>query len=70
MTPYSFGTDAFDTGDTGDTTLEEAYSRVINYNKYRTAGISTSFSGAGINNVVGAGAPTWTGGFVNAVVNF
>lgn len=46
------------------------YSRVINRNTFLTAGISASFPGAGINNVVGGNAPVWTGGFVNVVVNF
>ena len=46
------------------------YSRVINRNTFLTAGISASFPGSGINNVVSGDAPTWTGGFINVVVNF
>lgn len=46
------------------------YSRIVNRNTYLTAGVSASFPGAGIDNVVGANAPTWTGGFINVVVNF
>lgn len=46
------------------------YSRVINRNTFLTAGISAAFPGAGIKDVVGANAPTWTGGFINVVINF
>jgi hypothetical protein len=46
------------------------YSRIINRNTFLTAGVSASFPGAGIDNVVGGNAPTWTGGFVNVVINF
>jgi hypothetical protein len=35
-----------------------------------TAGVSAAFAGAGIDNVVGGDAPTWTKGFINVVVNF
>lgn len=46
------------------------YSRIINRNTFLTAGLSVSFPGAGIDNVVGASADPWTGGFVNVVFNF
>ncbi|MDF9304069.1 alginate export family protein [Tritonibacter mobilis] len=46
------------------------YSRIINRNTFLTAGISVSFPGAGIDNVIGATADPWTGGFINVVVNF
>jgi hypothetical protein len=46
------------------------YSRIINRNTFLTAGISVSFPGAGIDNVIGGNADPWTGGFVNVVVNF
>ncbi|WP_245584750.1 alginate export family protein [Salipiger mucosus] len=46
------------------------YSRIINRNTFLTAGLSVSFPGAGIDDVVGGSADTWTGGFVNVVVNF
>ena len=46
------------------------YSRIINRNTFLTAGISVSFPGAGIDNVIGAGADPWTGGFVNVVFNY
>ncbi|MDU8946667.1 alginate export family protein [Ovoidimarina sediminis] len=46
------------------------YSRIINRNTFLTAGLSVSFPGAGIDNVVGGNAPNWTGGFVNVVFNF
>ncbi|MEL7116435.1 MAG: alginate export family protein [Pseudomonadota bacterium] len=46
------------------------YSRIINRNTFLTAGVSASFPGAGIDTVVGGNAPTWTGGFVNVVINF
>ena len=35
-----------------------------------TAGVSVSFPGAGIDNVIGGSADPWTGGFVNVVLNF
>lgn len=46
------------------------YNRIINRNTFFSAGLAVSFPGAGINDVVGGGAPTWTGGYVNVVVNF
>ena len=46
------------------------YSRIINRNTFLTAGVSVSVPGAGIEGVVGGSAPTWTGGFINVVVNF
>lgn len=46
------------------------YSRIINRNTFLTAGMSVSFPGAGIDNVVGRDADPWTGGFINVVVNF
>ncbi len=46
------------------------YSRVINRNTFLTAGVSVSFPGAGIDNVVGGSANPWTGGFINVVFNF
>lgn len=45
------------------------YSRIINRNTFLTAGISVSFPGAGIDNVIGRSASPWTGGFINVVVN-
>ncbi len=46
------------------------YSRIINRNTYLTAGVSVSFPGDGIDNVIGASADPWTGGFINVVFNF
>ncbi|MFS4580904.1 alginate export family protein [Phaeobacter sp. C3_T13_0] len=46
------------------------YSRIINRNTFLTAGVSVSFPGKGIDNVVGGSADPWTGGFVNVVYNF
>ena len=46
------------------------YFRVINQNTFLTAGVSVSFPGTGIDDVVGGNAAPWTGGFVNVVVNF
>ena len=46
------------------------YSRIINRNTFLTAGVSVSFPGAGIDDVVGGSADPWTGGFINVVVNF
>jgi hypothetical protein len=46
------------------------WSRIINRNTFLTAGVSVSFPGAGIDDVVGGSASTWTGGFVNVVFNF
>ena len=46
------------------------YSRIINRNTFLTAGVSVSFPGAGIDNVIGRSAEPWTGGFVNVVFNF
>lgn len=46
------------------------WSRIINRNTFLTAGISVSFPGEGIDNVIGGDASPWTGGFVNVVINF
>ncbi|MDX8350240.1 alginate export family protein [Cognatiyoonia sp. IB215446] len=46
------------------------YSRVINRSTFLTAGVSVSFPGAGIEDVVGGSADPWTGGFLNVVFNF
>lgn len=46
------------------------YSRIINRNTFLTAGVSVSFPGAGIDNVIGQTADPWTGGFLNVVVNY
>lgn len=46
------------------------YSRIINRNTFLTAGVSVSFPGAGIDNVIGRSADPWTGGFVNVVFNY
>ena len=46
------------------------YSRIINRNTFLTAGVSVSFPGAGIDDVVGGSADPWTGGFINVFVNF
>ncbi|MBI1386630.1 MAG: hypothetical protein GC150_17115 [Rhizobiales bacterium] len=46
------------------------YSRIINRNTFLTAGVSVSFPGEGIDNVIGRDASPWTGGFVNVVINF
>lgn len=46
------------------------YSRIINRNTFLTAGISVSFPGAGIDEVIGKNASPWAGGFVNVVINF
>jgi len=46
------------------------YSRIINRNTFLTAGVSVSFPGAAIDNVIGRDASPWTGGFINVVVNF
>ena len=46
------------------------YSRIINRNTFLTAGVSVSFPGKAIDNVIGRSAAPWTGGFVNVVFNF
>jgi len=46
------------------------YNRTINRNTFLTAGISASFPGKGIRDVIGGDAPVWLGGFVNVVVDF
>lgn len=46
------------------------YTRIINRNTFLTAGVSVSFPGAGIDDVVGVSADPWTGGFINVVFNF
>ncbi len=55
--------------DLGDDLFLE-YNRTINRNTFLTAGISASFPGKGIRDVIGGDAPVWLGGFVNVVVNF
>lgn len=45
------------------------YSRVLNPNTFLTAGVAVSFPGKGIRNIVG-NSDSWTGGFVNVVINF
>jgi hypothetical protein len=45
------------------------YSRILNNHTFLTAGFSVSFPGEGIRSA-SPGAPAWTGGFVNLVVNF
>lgn len=46
------------------------WSRIVNRNTFLTSGISVSFPGKGIDNVIGRNASPWTGGFVNVVINF
>lgn len=46
------------------------YSRILNRNTFLTSGLSVSFPGAGIDDVIGESADPWTGGFINVVVNF
>lgn len=46
------------------------WSRIVNRNTFLTAGVSVSFPGEGIENVIGGDASPWTGGFVNVVINF
>lgn len=46
------------------------YNRIINRNTFLTAGVSVSYPGTGIDNVIGRDADPWTGGFVNVVFNF
>lgn len=46
------------------------YSRVLDRNTFLTAGVSVSFPGAGIKDVIGGRADPWTGGFENVVFNF
>lgn len=46
------------------------YTRQLNPNTYLTAGYSVSFPGKGITSITTDKTPTWTGGFVNVVVNF
>ena len=46
------------------------YNRTINPNTYLTVGVSVSFPGRGIDSVIDAKAPAWSGGFANVVVNF
>lgn len=46
------------------------WSRIVNRNTFLTAGVSISFPGEGIDNVIGKDASPWTGGFVNVVINF
>nr|WP_244923213.1 hypothetical protein [[Ochrobactrum] quorumnocens] len=46
------------------------YNRTINANTYLTVGVRASFPGAGIDSMIDAKAPIWTGGFANVVVNY
>lgn len=46
------------------------YIRVLRPNLYLTAGISVSIPGAGVDSIVNANAPSWTGAFVNLVADF
>ncbi|MBX7527741.1 alginate export family protein [Qipengyuania vesicularis] len=46
------------------------YTRVLTPNIFLTGGFSISIPGEGIENAFGGDAPSWTGGFVNVVVNF
>ena len=46
------------------------YSRIINNNTFLTMGVSVSFPGKGIDDVVDGDAGPWTGGFINVVFNF
>lgn len=46
------------------------YSRIINRHVFLTAGVSVSYPGRGIKDVVGGDAEPWTGGFINVVFNF
>lgn len=46
------------------------YNHIYNQHLFLTAGISASFPGAGIKAAFPGKAPTWTGAFVNVVVNY
>jgi len=46
------------------------YNHIFNQHVFLTAGISASFPGAGITGAFPGKAPTWTGAFVNVVVNY
>ena len=46
------------------------YTRVINPNIYLTGGLSVSFPGDGIKAAAGGDAPSWTGAFLNVVINY
>jgi hypothetical protein len=46
------------------------YSRIVNRNTFLTAGLSVSFPGEAIDNVIGRTASPWTGGFINVVFNY
>lgn len=46
------------------------YNRIINPNTFLTAGVSVSFPGKGIREIIDGEAPRWLGGFVNVVVSF
>jgi len=46
------------------------YNHIFNQHIFLTAGISASFPGAGIKAAFPGKAPTWTGAFVNVVVNY
>ena len=46
------------------------YTRVLTPNIFLTGGFSLSVPGKGIEIAYGDDAPSWTGGFVNVVVNF
>jgi hypothetical protein len=44
--------------------------RIINRTTFLTAGFSVSVPGEGIAGAFAGGVPSWTGGFINVVVNF
>lgn len=46
------------------------YNHIFNQHVFLTAGISASFPGSGIEEAFPGNAPTWTGAFVNVVVNY
>ncbi len=46
------------------------YNHIYSQHVFLTAGISASFPGAGIKAAFPGKAPTWTGAFVNVVVNY
>lgn len=46
------------------------FNRVITRQTFLTAGLSVSFPGSGVDDVIGERADPWTGGFFDVVVNF
>ncbi len=46
------------------------YNKILNRNTFVTAGLSASFPGEAIRDVVDTKAPVWLGGFANVVFNF